>query len=71
VTVNVCIQGLLLLHEVPERHRTVLGDEIALKRIIINLVRYGVHHSFTAVLSQELLLLAIAIITGATVTGST
>jgi hypothetical protein len=35
------LQGLRLLHEVPQRRRIIHGDEQAVKRIVINLVRYN------------------------------
>jgi hypothetical protein len=57
------MQGLLLLHEVPERHRTVLGDEAALKRIIINLVRCGVTRHSLSMLYDDSMSVASASLT--------
>jgi hypothetical protein len=34
------IQGLSLVHELPTVHRRILGDEQAIKRTVMNMVRY-------------------------------
>ena len=39
--VTLAIQGVSLVHNVPAVHRTVVGDEQAIKRIVMNLVRYA------------------------------
>jgi hypothetical protein len=43
VTLLAILQGVSLVHEMPAVHRIVRGDEQAVKRIVMNLVRcaYG------------------------------
>jgi hypothetical protein len=51
---NCCesLQGLRLQHDVPQRRRIIHGDEQAVKRIVINLVRYIKYIMFTIITAQ-------------------